>query len=369
MQPPRDAKVNELDGAVRGEHDVGGLQIAVDDGWFLRMHVREHIAERDAPAQHPLPFQWPPLGDQLVFEIVATHVLHHEIVLLALDKRLIHLRQRGMIEPAEHEGLAIEVVDRLLALRRTEAGLAHLLHRAIRAVAQRILHQVDGALAALRQETYHHIAIEEVAIRRQQPGRLARSSIAQVQTTAGAEMGARRRLTTTPTTVRERLHEVSRCAGRRCRTHWGRQRRCGQDGRLSRSHCNTAAERAPHFFLRRDHWRAGYAGQGVAVNLATIVRFYNSSGQCWRRGARNLAPAHLMLVASTTAHRYNGWDAAHVVPAPKGAQCAAAAPRSTRSGPVRANGRGVIRSSKWSAVWTNWNASGRHVLLLNWSIT
>src|SRR5260370_41768412 len=131
-----------------------------------------------------------------------------------------------MLEPAEHGGLALEVVDRLLALRRAEAGLAHPLHSAIRAVAQSILHQIDGALATLCQEPYHHIAIKEVAIRRQQPCRLVRSSIAQVQTTPGTEMGASRRLATTPATVRERLHEVSRCAGRRCRTHWGCQRRC-----------------------------------------------------------------------------------------------------------------------------------------------
>src|SRR5258708_29301181 len=110
-----------------------------------------------------------------------------------------------MIEPAEHEGLAIEVVDRLLALRWTEAGLAHLLHRAIRAVAQRILHQVDGALAALRQETYHHIAIEEVAIRRQQPGRRARLSISQGHANARRAIGARKPLTTTPTTRTQRL--------------------------------------------------------------------------------------------------------------------------------------------------------------------
>ncbi len=43
-------EINQVDVFVRGQHDIGGLEITKDDGWLACMQVVQYSAELDADA-------------------------------------------------------------------------------------------------------------------------------------------------------------------------------------------------------------------------------------------------------------------------------------------------------------------------------
>src|SRR5215469_4746835 len=98
VQPPRYAKVDQLDIAVRLKHDVRRLEVTVNDRRSPAMQVGYDVAQGDSPGQYLLPWQSMSGIYELIFQIVATHILHHQIVLVVVDEPIKDFCKRRMIQ-------------------------------------------------------------------------------------------------------------------------------------------------------------------------------------------------------------------------------------------------------------------------------
>src|SRR5439155_1430166 len=58
LESPRDPEVDQLDRAVRLDHDVGGLHVAEDDRRLLAVEIVEHVRELHSPVQRVQQWEW-----------------------------------------------------------------------------------------------------------------------------------------------------------------------------------------------------------------------------------------------------------------------------------------------------------------------
>lgn len=153
----REAPVDEVDLAVAAEHDVGRLEVAVQDAAAVRErdgagHLRQHedrateevVADADRG-----PRGVPRLGEELGEAHAGDALHHHERRAGAVDDQAVHRHHRGVLERAGDAGLAHQDAARRVA----EVG-ARDLHRHVarhRALARRD-HAPGAALAEDRAE-------------------------------------------------------------------------------------------------------------------------------------------------------------------------------------------------------------------------
>src|SRR5581483_8948030 len=115
-QEARDAEVDEHRAAVLVDHNVAGLEVAVDDRRRLRVQEAEHIENLARPAQH-LGLGQPAAGAELVehpLQIAASNELHHQVVAIILGEVVDDVGDARMGKHGEYARLAREVLDRLL---------------------------------------------------------------------------------------------------------------------------------------------------------------------------------------------------------------------------------------------------------------
>ena len=99
----REAEVHEL-GAGLGEHDVAGLEVAVDDAGAVRAVERvgdlradaQHVGERQRPAREAR-------GQRLALD-----QLHHQVVGVALAADVVQRADVRMVEARDRLRLALE---------------------------------------------------------------------------------------------------------------------------------------------------------------------------------------------------------------------------------------------------------------------
>ena len=104
----RDAEVHDLD-ALLGEHDVRGLQVAVDDAGAMRMFERREdlIDDVDGAIER----QRSNAIAQLL-ERLAAHELHHHDQLRRRREEVVDRGDAWMIEARQYRGFGLETLAR-----------------------------------------------------------------------------------------------------------------------------------------------------------------------------------------------------------------------------------------------------------------
>ena len=113
-QEARDSEIDQHRAAVLVDHDIAGLQIAVNYRRLLPVQKFEHVEHLARPSQHLVLGDFA-LGAQLVehvLQIAARDKFHHQIMARVLGEVIDQRRDARMRQPREHVGLAGEVLDR-----------------------------------------------------------------------------------------------------------------------------------------------------------------------------------------------------------------------------------------------------------------
>ena len=144
----RDPEVHDLDLALVGDADVGGLDVAMDDPVAVR--VAEPLA--DLPHDVELPFQGQGLAllDDLL-EVGALDELHRDVGLAAVLAQVVDGDDVAVAQPSRRLRLAQEP---RLELRRLRQARDHGLERDL-AVDHRVVGLVDRTHAAAAQHLLH----------------------------------------------------------------------------------------------------------------------------------------------------------------------------------------------------------------------
>jgi hypothetical protein len=127
FEDARDAKVDQLDLPVPGEHHVGGLHVPENDRLRPRMQVVQDIAQLQPPIQDKPLIDWATNTLLLLFQGLPLDILHEEVSLAALLKEIANIGQVGMTQLYKQVGLVAKIRDGLGALAGGEVSVAHLL--------------------------------------------------------------------------------------------------------------------------------------------------------------------------------------------------------------------------------------------------
>ena len=151
----RDAEVDELHPAVRGDHDVLGLEVAVDDAVVVQ--VGERVGDGDGQRDGGLAGQ-AALSAETVAQQLAVDVLHGEVE-AALLARLEDLDDGGVVQALADLFLALEAlvedhVARVLQMRHLERDRVAVLE---------IARPEDGGHAATRDDVEHLVLVDGLA--------------------------------------------------------------------------------------------------------------------------------------------------------------------------------------------------------------
>ncbi len=101
----RHAEIGELGVALGVDHDVGRLDVAMDDARLVREFERiqqlGHQAENRAEVV-------PLVGVEVVLELLALDVLHHDVREIALGSEVVHLHDVAVVEPRDGAHFTLE---------------------------------------------------------------------------------------------------------------------------------------------------------------------------------------------------------------------------------------------------------------------
>jgi hypothetical protein len=109
-----DAEVDQVESTPRGDHDVGRLHIAEDDGRALPVEMRQDITERDADLCH-LPQGKSALGRacEQLFESLPFDIVHHDIPVFGIGELVMDAGEVFVLQSGEQGDLAVEGVGDL----------------------------------------------------------------------------------------------------------------------------------------------------------------------------------------------------------------------------------------------------------------
>ncbi len=141
---PRDAEVHHLDGAAVANHQVGGLEVAMDDPAAMRVPERvEHLHAQMrglGRRERPEPIR------QIVERLPAHELHHHQQLVVLLMMQLVDSRDARVVETRERDRLGAETLQHI---RVGQVGIEDL-DRDL-AVERLIDRLVDGAHTAATQ--------------------------------------------------------------------------------------------------------------------------------------------------------------------------------------------------------------------------
>jgi hypothetical protein len=152
----------ELGVARRVDHEIGRLDVAVDDARLVREVERVEQLQHEAEDRRQVERV---LGVEVVLELLALDVLHHDVRELAFGAEVVHLHDMGMVEPRHGAHFALEahgiVARGRLVDRARQDGLDR--DPAVEARVQSVVDQSHGAfpehpldlVAAERCELFH----------------------------------------------------------------------------------------------------------------------------------------------------------------------------------------------------------------------
>ena len=139
----RDPEIGDFDLEIRGDQDVGGLDVAMDDA--VPVHVLQGAADLEDHLDHFIGRQ-KVLRRRVVCERLPADVLHHDVAQRLLDRHVEQLDDVGVAELADQRGLVQE--ERAVApLQSRGAGLRERLDGDV-APGEGIFREIDDARGA-----------------------------------------------------------------------------------------------------------------------------------------------------------------------------------------------------------------------------
>src|SRR5262249_14824252 len=104
-------------------HDVGGLDVAVDDGGTLVVQIGQDITERDADPGH-LPQGKSTLGSacKQLFEGLSFDIVHDDVPVFGVGELVVDVGEVCVFQPGEQGDLAVEGVGALDLFLGGESG-------------------------------------------------------------------------------------------------------------------------------------------------------------------------------------------------------------------------------------------------------
>ena len=152
-----DAEVHHLDGTVRLQHNVLGLDIPVDDALGVGVFQRpQHLGGKVDdlfPGQGAAPLF------QILFEGDAVDVFHHDILQLVGHRDIVHLDDVGMIQDRDGLRFIFETADQLLVVK--EFFLEDLHRNGV--AGAHVTAFVDIGHAAHAEQTFNQIAAVQLS--------------------------------------------------------------------------------------------------------------------------------------------------------------------------------------------------------------
>ncbi len=99
------AKIYQFNPVVQINPQVGRFDVAVNDGLrALVVQVVERVQHLIGPDNHRFFFERLPGAFQAAFQIIAFHVIHHQIFAVINNKIIGDFGQVGVIQPGQHTG-------------------------------------------------------------------------------------------------------------------------------------------------------------------------------------------------------------------------------------------------------------------------
>src|SRR5262249_16761545 len=143
------------------EHEVSGLEIAIDDRRLLRVYVVKHITNLNGPFADREFFDDAGAHSHLFSEVAAANPPHHKVVAAAFDEIVEDGWDRRMIELSKHFGLALEVVHRFGPLVFVSEHLDHLFHGTEAVGESLVARLIDRPHAAAADAADDRISVEQ----------------------------------------------------------------------------------------------------------------------------------------------------------------------------------------------------------------
>ena len=156
----RQSEIEQHDVALRRELDVGGFDVAVNDGRIDAVQIGQRIEQLIGPSQHSAMVERLSELLQRFFEVAAGHVFHHDVLPRAFVEQVAHFRQVRMRQACEQIGFALEDVAHLFGVEHAQ------LERNGAAAETPVAAFINRAHAALRNRSHDLITILQESCRR-----------------------------------------------------------------------------------------------------------------------------------------------------------------------------------------------------------
>src|SRR3990170_8776169 len=172
------SEVDELDQSGGRALDIAGLDVAMNDGRVLMMHVVEGVKQLQRPAHDHLDIQELLGAARLVHErlqVLARHEIHDQVVAAGLAEVVRHFGQVGVVEASQDRGFAVELLATFLSQARRQVGIVFDLLYGTDAPGQApVFGLVDGAHAPSADDVLDYVAIAQGGAGGQGGGHLRR---------------------------------------------------------------------------------------------------------------------------------------------------------------------------------------------------
>ena len=169
-----DAKIDDHDAAVMPQHEVAGLDVAIDDRRRVAMQIGQDVTNLDAPIGHIFLSNGLPILLQQIFQGFAFDEFHDQVTALAFGEKVKDLGDRCVGQCGQDIGFALKVLNTESPESGIGSDVAHLFdgHDLLNCRKAQISRLIHGAHPPHTMDADNLVAILQDGLARQCPFRL-----------------------------------------------------------------------------------------------------------------------------------------------------------------------------------------------------